>query len=652
MADHQRNAQSKGAKFYGALVHAGPGAGQLGPVTGPDPGERFFTIRRADFPAPPMVHALSGSFPALTEDKALFPGQPVLAIFGPDYESVELEAARWTVGTAPDSPGQDLGLGDEDVDGLQWGTKPDDLGTLREVKGEYRTLASERILPTPMTCEVWSDGGKVHVEAPTQWPGLVRRTVAHVLDIPEKEVTIHRTPWLPEADEGLLYPAVLAAIAAMASAKSGSPVALRSKVAAATPGVVIKRTTWCSDDGKPVAEEVEMEAETGALPTGGKEFARQALAGLIPNYPLQHFSCSVTVKRSPRAPSAFSGAAGYPQAIASSEAHAARIAAGYELPVTKWKDYVAKGGRRPFTDFMPSVELDSLAPLPAEITKESDFDRKWASGATSVGDFSLLPMTRGIGLATGVSVAGFSTSLGREVDFQAKLTFTEKGNATILTSFAPFGPYASTVRKTVSQYIDLAGERDVILLDGESSGADTGPEILCRPASAFATQLSGACAKLAASLREGAQLPVSHVFPSDERLMPCEFEPRGMASVVVEVSLDERTFVPVATEAWVCVETGAAGDNRVFRDSLKAAVAGELRRLGAELLMTPPRPFKVNLEVRTSGDGPAPGVGQGLRGLVEAAFRSALSQCAPGLGDVLPVTAAMAAEAVAKGGEK
>ena len=172
----------------------------------------------------------------------------------------------------------------------------------------------------------WQEGDKMHIEVPTQWPQLIRVNVAQLLSLDASNVIVHQMPCNPLHNEYLICPAVLAYIAAMGTIRAGVPVVLSGNACSDSPLLSVERTTWCTEDGKPVYEECTMEAELGAFQIEDKEYIRQALAGLIPNYPLSYFNASVTTKRSASRPSLFYSGCGYADALFTSEAHLSRKA--------------------------------------------------------------------------------------------------------------------------------------------------------------------------------------------------------------------------------------------------------------------------------------------------------------------------------------
>ena len=634
MAEHMRNSQNKSNKFYGTMISSSRADARITDIHLPDLSERYFTLRRSDFETDAVLNVASGFIPVLSEDKIMYVHQPVMALFGPDIESVELLSRQISIEYEDLEEENLLSIDEGESESLTIGTAQEVTEDMRKVTSTVRISPVSYTNDAKLRCECWQEGEKLHIEVPTQWPGLIRNNVARLLSVPASSIVVHQMPYQNRHDEYVIPPAILAATGALATLKAGLPVVLVSQAESATPEIVIQRETMCTSDGKPVNEECTVTAKLGAFSLDDREFIRQCMPGLIPNYQFSHFHATVTTMRSSRMPCLFSGSSGYADALFSTEYHANEIAASFETPPGQWRSYVSSF-KRPFTDYIPSADISRLAQNSALIAEKSDFSRKWASYSTQSGDFSLLSFTRGIALASGLSIAGVSTSLAKKADSQARITLTEKGNVTLLTSFPPSDDFDNIVRKTVLHEMDEETERDVIILDNDGTSLDSGPDVLSRQFGQFPGQLALAAAKLNQE-KAHAELPYSIVFSCDESLMPCEFEPRGLASIIIELSVDNMTFKPVVLEAWVCVSCGAFISSRMLKSTVRQTVMSTLCDCGASFSASQERPFRINIFTEEWNSGYITDVTQALRGLTKAAFVSALRQTLASIPASLP----------------
>ena len=151
---------------------------------------------------------------------------------------------------------------------------------------------------------------KLHVYLPTQWPAHVRETISEVTTIPKKKIIIHRQPFYAPHDEMLIGPTRLAAIAAVAAIKAESPVELQCKIENFRPEISIRRKSWFFPDGKAQAEAITVKVDQGSTPLFTEEMSNQIIAGLVPIYPLEALSVSITFMTSNTAPAHFYGEIG------------------------------------------------------------------------------------------------------------------------------------------------------------------------------------------------------------------------------------------------------------------------------------------------------------------------------------------------------
>ena len=639
MAEHMRSSQNKSSKFYGIVINSTQAGVRIKDIRLPELGERYFTLRKEDFHSCGVLSVFSGSIPALSEDSILFPQQAVMALFGPDSESVSLQAQKIEFEYAPlDEDQNHFNFEDGFTDSLTIGNRPENLSELREIKTKFSTKEDLYESSTIINCEAWQEGDKMHIEVPAQWPQLIRENIAQLLSVEMSNVVVHQMPCNPLHNEYLIYPAVLAYIAAMAAIKAGVPVVLSGHAYSSSPVLNAEKTTWCAQDGRPVCEECRLEAQLGAFQIGDREYIRQALAGLIPNYPVEYFNADVTTKRSSSAPSIFHAGCGYADALFTSEAHLSHIASAFEIPVPQWKEYVSRDGRRSFTDYLPSVQLAPLVELERNIVAHSDFNRKWSSYETQNNDYSVIPFSRGIGIAGGISIAGFSTSLAKEMNSQAKITLTEKQNVTLLTSFMEDSAFDSAVKSIISREVDLADDSEIMILDNDGVLIDSGPDMLSRSRASFLSQLAGACSKLNVQ-RKTEKPPISVYFSCDDNLMPCEFDQRGRVAVIVEIRVDSISYTPVATGAWVSVDAGWLDSRKDIETEVRSTVTRTLAECGAELSCDAERPFRIHFSIKETTAEYSAAITQTVSALTKASFLSALNQCVPAIGEGLPVTA-------------
>ena len=420
----------------GVLIHAPEGGVRISGINAPEMDSRFLFLTGNDMPGDDSFSIFSSSFPLIAKGRISYLGQVVAALFAPDYESAVLmsnEVRIETEKTEEDEKEEEhvpypleYGWGDFDPE--------EEEGKYRKIETTFtlrHTASRGRRL---YTVTAWIEGANLHVEVPSEWPELVRNTVERVTGYPKRNIVIHLIPYTARNDEYLIEPAVLAAIAATATIRSGLPCELRTETIYAHPGISVKRETWIDEEGKPASENVSMTADQGAFPILPEEYQRQACAGLIPPYPLKSFKAQIRIVTSQNAPAAFALSLGYSEALASTEYHISRLAEKTELTPYLYRAAIEKEKRR-FTDYLPGFDLDEQKRTADTVAQRSSYNRKWAANTFQKRDFGIMGYLRGIGFASGTGVAGFSTTFRKAAGFGAIMTYTQKQNVIVNTSY-------------------------------------------------------------------------------------------------------------------------------------------------------------------------------------------------------------------------
>lgn len=643
MAERFRSGQSRLNMYFGTLICSTVPKARITDISFPELDGRFIIIRAEDIPGANEITAFNGSKPILTSTEISCKGQPILAIFGPDYESVTI-AARETVikydeTLAGESSEENRPALPQPLE-FYFGEGDANAPAGEEERLVQTTISSQHRTPQSfmnVSCTAWQDGGKMHIETKTQWPEMVRKNTAKAIDFPEGNVIVHTVPTNCRHDEYLFMPAIMGAIAAVAVLKTGIGAEIKTPTFSSAPAITFQRNTVCTKEGKPVRESVIADVDQGAYLFASEELQRQMMVGLIPNYPLEAFYAKVNIHTSAAPSAAFFGSLGYSDALAATEYHTGAIASDFGVDPRQWKSQYLTGKRR-FTDYLPAIELSVLDTLCNEIATESDYGRKWNSFELQRGDMSLIPFCRGIGIASGVSIAGFSSTLSRQTDFQARLTLTEKNNLTINTSLPTEGNTNTILKQMVKSEMSLSEDHDVIILDKDNSSLDSGPDVLHRTIGKLPKQLISGCRRLIAEKLEH-EPPISVMISTDDRLSPCEFENSGYMAVITEVRIDNVTFFPYVEEVWAAVTVGHTYNADELRAKLILEIIQGLKDAGAVFHTDSKRPFSVHLSIHEDNSDNLSSLEEAARGLARASFALAVKQCASEIKLNYPITA-------------
>ena len=260
----------------------------------------------------------------------------------------------------------------------------------------------------------------------------------------------------------------------------------------------------------------------------------------------------IRTQRSPKRPSVFCGSMVHAASLSSRGIHTSRLALKLDLTPSSFIQDTNKDATR-FTDWAPRHDLTDLEEKVRGITKDSDFDRKWSSSALHSGQFGLQGYLYGIGLSSGLSTAGFSTTTAKENQFMAQLSYTTKKNVTVSGYFPQSLSGDRTLKDILGRTFSTTDQSELVLfIEGTQKAPDSGPDILSSYSSIFLTQLMKATMKLSQLARkEDAELPITLRFNSQNLALPCEFEYSGFGTAVVEVVVPKTSLIPEVTNVWI-----------------------------------------------------------------------------------------------------
>lgn len=642
----------------GILLRAPYAGARIKSLSLPEPDPRFIILTGKDFQGDNSVDFFGLPFPLLAEDTVLYRGQPVAAVFAPDYESAilkrrEVRIEYETDGKAvPDSsylpPSLTYGWGEY---------TPEEDDKAKTVTSEFKIDSMAKDLRHDYTVTAWLDGANLHIEAPTQWPHFLRASVEKLTGYPKKNLILHNLPYVAKHDEYLIMPSVLAAIASNAAVRTGLPTELRDITVLARPGIEVKRSTVVDSEGKPLSETVAMTVDEGAYAFVAAEYQRQAMTGLVPSYPLKAFRASVSVKVSNNYPAAFSASLGYGEALASTEYHLTRLAENAGSIPSHYRKAVFKDKRK-FTDYLPGFELAAELDAEESAVERSSFNRKWASNNFQRQDFGLFGFIKGIGIASGTGISGFSTTFAKELNstqlfashtgFKAMLTYTQRRNVTVSTSALSHKRTIQEWRRMIAGKLDLNRPESIMFLEMNQDTPDAGPDVLSRLVSSFSPQLEAASKKLQ-TLKDTNQPPVTVMFPAEDSTYPCEFENAGYGTVIIEVVISKYDLRPIANKVWSSFSFSRMLNETRLRSYIKRTILAALEENG--VLLSPD--FDMDLVVTETGsDGTIASVGELARGLVMAALSNALHQAGGKAAAALPTSAVKLQEVYGKGAKR
>lgn len=671
---------------YGVIYTSENAGRRIKEIKIPELDQKYFILKASSLQGENMLDFAGSEMPLMTDDEIRYPEEPVLAIIAPDFESAaivkkEIEVETEEEGILDDEPlyQEDYGWGgiedfragwkevvkkekpvkEAEKEEQQEEEKPvegEEEGKEKEVKEEgesseekekeeeevivheYRKIESSFSL-NPIkytsysffTATCWQEGSSLHVMVPNQYPALVADTVARATGFERKKIIVHTSQFSENNDEYLLYPVIVAAITASAALSLRCPVEIKSRAINRRGSIKTKRITYLSPELKPVAEEVVHTIDIGAFKMLEREIHRQAMTGIIPSYPLQAFKASIKMEKSFNYPSFIYSSMGYTEALAATEYHSSCMAKEIGMNPYEFRLWALKDKRK-FTDYLPAAQLSDIKKLLTDTAMKSSFSRKWSSNDLGKSNSSLLGYTKGVGISAGIGIAGFSTSFVSEHEYQAKITYTQRGAVVLDTSAYSRGTAVSFWKRILSEELELKSEDSVLFANNEHTTIDSGPKILSRFICSFSRQLQANARKLK-SLKETEKLPIAIKFEVENRFFPCEFEESAYSAMSIEVMLSDSSLTPVVKEVWASYSVGLIANGEILLSSIKHLILRTLIENG----MAIDKDVKINISFARRDSESIAAVTSITKALVLSSLTSALEQ-AIGKKVVLPIS--------------
>ena len=591
----------------------------------PELDSRFFVLKAENIPGANEINIMGTKIPLLASDFIAYKGQPLLVLFGPDYETTELALEKIKAITSPVDFKEEDDSGFPDPLFFSWGLEDnggndEELQQMKKVESsfEIENGCIEAFNRFPILS--WKDSnGTIHIECASQWQSLVRNSVASALNLSIETITLHPDKYSSKYDEYLVSPAFYAAYTAIAASVTGMPSEMRESGTISRPGISFHTVTWIDKNNKPRHEETSVVVDQGFWAIMGKEVQRQIMVNLLPKYSLESFKAMIRTQKSSKKPSIFCGSMVHSASLASRGIHTSRLASKMELTPSSFILDTNKDATR-FTDWAPRHDLTDLEEKVRRISIESDFNRKWSSASLHSGKFGLQGYLYGIGLSSGLTTAGFSTTTAKENQFNATLSYSTKKNVTVSGYFPQSLIGDRNIKETLGRTFSNSDQSELVLfMEGTQKAPDSGPDILSSYSSIFLTQLMMATMKLSQlSRKEDAELPITLRFNSQNLALPCEFEYSGFGTAVVELVIPKISLIPEVKNIWI--DTALALPNlKGIKDRIKSTAMVAFEDLGIGIA------DNFNINVNFSSERKDIGTYSSMENLVRSLVISALS---------------------------
>ena len=591
----------------------------------PELDSRYLVIKADDIPGANEIRIFDTVMPLLASDYIAYKGQPLLVLFGPDYETTELALEKIKVKTSPSDISDEIAHEIPDPLFFSWGL--DNNGENDEEKSQMKIVESsfnldKTDIPCYVRLQVLSQmeaNGNIKIECPAQWQSLVRNTVADALGRNPETISLHSDKYFSRNDQYLIGPAYYAAFTAIAAEKTKLTCEMREEGFASRTGISFHTTTWLDKNNKPRHEETSVVIDQGSWAIAGKELQRQIMVSILPKYSLESYKAVIRTQYSPGRPSIFCGSEAASAAASSRTIHTSRMAAKVGVTPDKFMEENNKDATR-FTDWAPRHDLVDLAEKVKSISAISDYERKWSSTALHSGSFGLQGYLYGIGLSSALSTAGFSTTMAKENQFMAQVSYTVKKNVTVSGSVPASLSQDRGIKDVLSAVFAGSDETEPILfLENQQKTPESGPDLLSSYSSVFITQLVKAIAELSNRVKaKKSEPPVIIKFNAQNLSLPCEFEYSGFGAAVAEVKIPKISLEPEVTGLWI--DCGLKIPNsRGIKEKIRSTAIHAIGEIGLKLS------DKARISVNFSQEKKDVGIYSSLENLTRALTTSAIA---------------------------
>lgn len=621
--------------LYGYIVRSSISHGSIASITMPELSDDFVIITAKDIPGSNAVTVLDETFPLLSGERIIYRGQPLLAIFGPDQESVTLAASQvvitYEATDVAEIPTDTIYREKE----LSWG----DAEALFEESEETLELAyltgsqtSETTTPSGAFAEAVDD--RIIVHASTQWPFHLRNTVSEVCGLSKRKIIVHQSSYHPTCDEKLIYPSIYAALASLATLKTGKSAKLLSDVPTYRPEMIVTRKTALSKDKSPIAETVDIQINQGAIPLFADELLEQVMTGATPMYSLKALHIRAQILVTPSPPRNHFSGLGFSLGLFTAEAHASNLALRSNMNPANWRiKYVKDSQERP--KHMTKIRYGLLKEHIEQTVERSDFSRKFAvyemQKSRQKGISTFTGYSRGIGIASGYGINGFSTSFPLERNYSVSVTLDVNDHLTIHTSL--IHAHAADIWRTIAgNYLGIDPKQISIANGSTAETPNSGPDVLHRDTTVLSLLIERCCESIKNQrFKEPLPLTAKRSLKSTQNQTGRQTSQKPLfiylswGALAVELEIDPADLEPTILGVWGTFSCGRVYDRHTLLRDIRSTILQELTILTRHekgIISIP----EIDIQLVHQDDIPIVSPIEAIKGLLDAAYISALTQ--------------------------
>lgn len=581
--------------------------------------------------------------PIFAKDTVSYKGQPILAVFGYNYEDVELFCREVKV-SYQINPGSENIQTEVFGDPFIWSfgdTGEYFTSNAKVVKSSFQVNSYSNSILGDQRLFAVSKNGQIHLRVASQWPLHVRKSVAQILGMPLDKVKVHPQSYYAPYDQYVIMPTLMAVIVALAAMKSGELAQLCVPMTSFQPRMMIERQTAVLQDGTCVADKVNCTVDLGAFPAFSSEVCHNVLAGLVPVYPLKAMDVNVTILRSSTPPANFFGDLGFSMALAATENHFSHVAQTLGMQPGLWRldrlYGVSDKGFPLCESVKESTGFQGIRTTADDIIKDSWYSRKYSANSQKnlfTGKVNpLVNYSRGIGISCGESIMGFSQQFNANANYSLSVTMTEDEKVLVNTSLQADRSMLEIWKNTIEKALNVQKE-DIFFKDvNDSDIIDIGPSTLSRKIGTVPDLLIMACSDLARK-RAFSRLPITAVAKSDADISDPYYFSNCFGTIAIELHIDPIMLSPVIDNIWAYFNMGHVFDMRKLEGKARHTITTMISEICPSIMTN----CNIKLKFKQDATLTASSATAAIRGLTASALIGALSQALGHSVHTIPVT--------------
>ena len=588
--------------YFAVIIRSPIAHGRLKAVQCPDMPNSYTLITAADIPGVNQIADFP--VPVLADDTLSYIGEPVGILTGFDMQKLEDYAAQCEVVCEELSPVFSSG---EIPPSHTLAERHVCLGSIVEreeptqtISGVYKTGIQEHwyaephgAVAIPAQAQLTYDNhpeeknplNKMLIHTATLWPFHVKRSVCQVLGIPSAALVVEPSLIGLHLDGKIWYPSLIACHAALAAQLIRRPVKLvltREEDFRYSPkrnATVISITSTIGLKEKTLETDMTVRADLGAQGVFTDEILDRTCLGSLGAYSWSHLTMEGRAFSTNLPPQGPLSGFGLAQGFFAIERHVSRIADSLQQDPAEWrKNHALQGKLGIGAPHNPELDAPPIAELIDSTAAMCDYYRKWASyellrqkrrgKAWLVRDEPL----RGIGIAVAYQGNGFLYQWSKDEAYAIELTLNEN-SLEIRTGLV----FSNTSKdSSIERWRSIAAE--ILLLDDSqisvsAGNTDTAPDSGPASCSQSVVTITGlveeACNELKerrANPAESLPLYTRRVYrpvlrsawgeDSGKQIDERALSNLSWAAAVVEVSIDQVSYLPNIRGIWLGVEAG------------------------------------------------------------------------------------------------